>query len=233
MAKGERSEVQVMKPGRERGKAWIYSVINPLLEALKTEDFFLLKRNWTFRRYNRDLEFILPIAALVDYQSRPNWEDFISSNPEIKERVQGRDACRETLKKACGDAFDFLVAIPGFRRRVEESIETFGADAAPVAGELVHPNVKPHEVIAELVVNNIVELPSHYGLYRFWSMFNHELMPFRVGEQFDRADEAGIELRKSNDELAAELTSARSALAAEYDIPWAPYYDESLSLPSR
>jgi hypothetical protein len=222
-----------MKPGRERGKAWIYSVINPLLEALKTEDFFLLKRNWTFRRYNRDLEFILPIAALVDYQSRPNWEDFMSSNPEIKEKVQDRDAQRDELKRACGDAFDSLVAIPDFRRKVEESVERFRAGGAPAAGELVHPNVDPCEVTAELVVNNIVELPSHYGLYRFWSMFNHEFMPFRVGEQFDRADEAGLELGRSNDELGADLTSARSALAAEYDIPWAPYYDESLSLPSR
>lgn len=68
-----------MKTGRERRKAWIYSVINPILEALKIESGFLARRNWTFRQHSRDLEFIRPVEAYVDYQSRPNWEDFVSS----------------------------------------------------------------------------------------------------------------------------------------------------------
>jgi hypothetical protein len=45
------AEDKPMELGRERAKAWIYSVINPLLEALRTQSVFLKRRNWTFRWY--------------------------------------------------------------------------------------------------------------------------------------------------------------------------------------
>ena len=57
-------------------------------------------------------------------------------------------------------------------------------------------------------------------------------MPFRVGAEFDAADQAGRELKDYNDDLERELTQLRSALAEEYDIPWAPY-DEASTLASR
>jgi hypothetical protein len=46
-------------------------------------------------------------------------------------------------------------------------------------------------------------------------------------------DQAGLDLSNANDEVAAELASVREELASKLDIPWAPYYDESLALPGR
>ncbi len=213
---------------RERPKAWIYSAINPILEALKIESGFLEKGNWTFRQHSRDLEFIRPLEAYVDYQSRPNWVDFVSSNSSVRDRVTHRDEQREELRKACGAAFTYVVTLQGFEQKVSDCVLRFTR-----GGEPAQLGQRPQDVVAELIVNNIRELPSHYGYHRFWSMFGGELRQFRVGQAFDRADQAGLELKKSNDGLSAELVKVRSALAAEYDIPWAPYYDESLSLPGR
>ncbi len=227
------TEDDTMKPGRERTKAWIYSVINPLLDGLRIEASFLAKRNWTFRRYDRGLEFIRPSRGFVDYQSLPNWEDFTTSNPHVQERLVRRDERREELRRACEAAFDYLVAIPGFKQKVSDSFDIFAAETPAGTTHLVQPNVKPHEVIAELVVNNVKELPDHYGLHRFWLRFRDELMPYRVGPAFEDADQAGLELKKANNDLSGEFMKVRSDLAAEYDIPWAPYYDESLSLPGR
>jgi hypothetical protein len=226
-------EAQTMRPGKERCKAWIYSVINPLLNGLEIEGSFLAKRNWTFRRYNRDLEFIRPIRAFVDYQSRPNWDDFVTSNPAVRGRVEDREVRREELRKACNAAFEDLVKVTDFRRKVSECLNAFVKETLADPASIFHPNVEPHEGVAEIIVNNITELPDHYGPHRFWSRFRDELMQFRRGPTFENADRAGVELERSNDNLSAEVTKLRSDLAAEYDIPWAPYYDESLSLPGR
>ncbi len=216
-----------MKPGRERRKAWIYSVVNPILEALKIESSFLEKGNWTFGQDSRDLDFIRPLEGYVDYQSRPNWEDFVSSNPNVQERVRQRDKLQEELRKACSEAFDYLVVDHQFRQKVSECLKAFQQWEGGSLGTV------PENLVAELIVNNVEQPPSHKGYYRFWSRFGADLRRFRVGQAFDRADQAGHELKKSNDELSAELVKVRSDLAAEYDIPWAPYYDESLSLPGR
>lgn len=212
-----------MKPGRERRKAWIYSAINPILEALKIESGFLARGNWTFRQHSGDLEFIRPLEAYVDYQSRPNWEDFVSSNPSVRDKVTHRDEQRERLRKACSTAFDYLVAVQEFQQ-----------DVSRMAVDGGNLGQRPEGVVAELIINNVEQLPSHYGHHRFWSRFGDELRQrFREGEAFTRADQAGRKLKKSNDELSEELMKVRGNLAAEYDIPWAPYYDESLPLRDR
>jgi hypothetical protein len=222
-----------MKLGRERPKAWIYSAINPLLEGLRTEASFLERRNWTFRGYNRDLEYIRPLEAYLDYQSRPNWDDFSASNPQVKQPVEERRERREILRRACDTAFENLAMNTNFRRKVTECLEEFEKETPGSRDRIFQGNVTPHEGVAEIIVNNVVELPVHYGPHRFWARFGDELMKFRHGPAFQEADRAGVELKKSNDRLSAELIKVRSTLAAEYDIPWAPYYDESLALPGR
>jgi hypothetical protein len=221
------------KPRKERVKAWIYSVINPILDGLAIEAGFLEKGNWTFRRYNRDLEFIRPIPNFVTYQSRPNWDDFTLSNPAAMEKIDRRDDQRKELRDACRAAFDSLVAKPDFVEKVDECFRVFEVEAPGETSRLTHPAVKPHEVIAELVVNNRAGVPDHTGIYPFWSRFREELMRFRAGVEFDNADQAGLELRKRSEDLSLELSKTRSDLAAEYDVPWAPYPDGAAVLPSR
>jgi hypothetical protein len=76
-------------------------------------------------------------------------------------------------------------------------------------------------------------VPDHAGFYPFWSRFREEFLRFRAGAEFENADQAGYELKRSNDSLSSELSQLRGALAEEYDIPWAPYYDEASALSSR
>jgi len=221
-----------MKRGRERRKAWIYSVINPILEGLRIEAAFLAKGNWTFRRHSRDLEFIRPIPILVGYKDRPNFEDFMGSNPKAKEEIGRRDAQREALRDACRAAFNSLADNPDFQRKVTECLQAVEAEKPGEASRFGYPNVKPHEIVAETVVNK-GGVPDHAGVYRFWSRFSEEFLRFRVGAEFENADQAGHELERSNDSLSLELSQLRGALAEEYDIPWAPYFDEASALSSR
>jgi hypothetical protein len=221
-----------MKRGRERRKAWIYSAINPLLDGLRIEGVFLAKGNWTFRRYNRDLDFIRPIEILVGHRSSPNLEDFLASNPSVKEKAARREAQRQELRAACAAAYDHLVANPDFQQKVDDCFRVFQVDRPGEGSRLLHPGVKQHEVMAEPVVNS-GGVPDHAGIYPFWSTFRDDLMRFRVGANFEEADQAGRNLERGNDDLSLELRQVRSALGEEYDIPWASPYDEASALSSR
>ena len=223
-----------MELGRERAKAWIYSVINPLLEALRTQSVFLKRRNWTFRFSSGNLEFIRPLQAYITYQGRPNWEDFIASNPSARERIENRDRQREELRNACNLAWLYLVDLEEFRRRVLSLLNEFRAEEPPANHRVSGlPDEEFHKLVAERIVNDIGDIPDHYGDYRFWSRFRDELMQFRRGPDFELVEQAGLDLGNCNNEVAAELARVREELASKLDIPWAPYYDESLALPGR
>jgi hypothetical protein len=223
-----------IKHGRERAKAWVYSVINPLLEGLKIEASFLSRGNWTFRHHNGDLEFIRPAASYVDFQSRPNWEDFVASNPLAKQELDARDLRREELRHRCEAALNYLDHVAEFRHRVSDCLSRYKADspAAYFPGGAV-PEDKFYGFVAARLINNTHDVPEHYSDHAFWARFRDDLMQFRKGEVFERADEAGRELEKSNTDLSAELAKVRRDLATKYDIPWAPYREESLAVPDR
>jgi len=223
-----------MELGRERAKAWIYSVINPLLEALRTQSVFLNRRNWTFRFSSGNLEFIRPLQAYITYQGRPNWEDFIASNPSARERIENRDRQREELRNACNLAWHYLVGSEEFRQKVLMFLDQFRAEEPPANHRVsALPDEEFHKLVAERIVNDIGDIPDNYGDYRFWSRFRAELIQFGRGPCFEQMEQAGLDLSNANDEVAAELARVREELASKLDIPWAPYYDESLALSGR
>jgi hypothetical protein len=221
-----------MEPGKERAKAWIYSVINPLLGALKTQAVFLKRRNWTFRFYSGNLEFIRPLDGYINFQSRPNWDDFIASNPSARERIEQRDRQREELRNACDSAWSYLVDLEEFRRKVMTLLARFRADEPPAYHRVsALPDAEFHKLVAERIVNDIENIEEAYPDYRFWLRFRGELVQFRQGPSFELMEQAGLELRNCNNDVATELARVREELASKLDIPWAPYYDESLVLP--
>jgi hypothetical protein len=227
-------EDKPMELGRERAKAWIYSVINPLLEALNTQSVFLKRRNWTFRFSSENLEFIRPLQAYISYQGRPNWEDFVASNPGARERIENRDRQREELRKACNLAWHYLVDLEEFRQKVLMLLNEFRAEEPPASHRVSGlPDEEFHKLVAERIVNDIGDIPDHYGDHRFWSRFRDELIQFRRGPSFEQIERAGLDLSNANDQVAVELARVREELASNLDIPWAPYYDESLALPGR
>jgi len=227
-------ENKAMEPGRERAKAWIYSVINPLLDALKVQSVFLKRRNWTFRFYNGNLEFIRPLDGYINFQSRPNWEDFIASNPSARKRIEDRDRRREELRKACNLAWRHLVDLEEFRQQVLTLLDRFRAEEPPsnhrVSGL---PDGEFHKLVAERIVNDIGNITEDSADFRFWSRFRDDLIQFRRGSSFELMERAGLDLSERNNEVTEELGRAREELASKLDIPWAPYSDESLALPAR
>lgn len=212
----------------ERFKAWVYTVINPVLEGLRIESAFLRKKNWTFRFYSGELEFVRPLDEYVEFAAKPNLEDFLESNQEDRRIMAGRDQARNVLREECRGAHAYLVGQEAFREKVSSCGDQF-TGAGEFRLEVTHmPREEFHKLVAEWIVNNIRSLPEHYGTSRFWSQFGNDLMAFRNGEVFQQADQAGALLQRGNDEVSARLRETRKQIAEEHDVPFAPY-SESLA----
>ena len=205
----------------ERFKAWVYTVINPVLEGLRIESAFLQKKNWTFRFRTGELEFVRPLEEYVDYVVRPNLEDFLESNPGDNKLIGDRNQHRDVLRDKCQKAFAHLTGQETFRQKVSSCVDQFTG-----AGEF--RTEVANELMAESIVNNIRNQPEHYGTSRFWSQFREDLMAFRTGEVFQQTDQAGEQLVESNKQVSARLRETRKQLAEQHDVPFAPY-SESLA----
>jgi hypothetical protein len=83
-----------VKPGRgsERVKAWVYAILNPVIEALRREIELLRSGNLSWRVHSRRCEYIRPISVLIDWDQQPNLEDFIAEHPTFGSRFGKHDS---------------------------------------------------------------------------------------------------------------------------------------------
>lgn len=217
-----------LKKGPRRVEAWIYTVINPLIEALNVEKSFLKDKNWTWRYYTKSLEFILPLEKYVDSPSLPNFEDFLKANPRIKQERKEHDDLRIALSENCGTAFNHLIALDPFQDKVKLSLSIYKKEnpTGEYPGGAI-PEKAFDKLVAQYIVNSIKELPGHYTTSKFWLRFGDEFLRFRASEVFEDLDTSGDELEKDDERLLITLENLRSNLRKEYDIPAAPvyYYD--------
>lgn len=152
-----------LRKGPRRVEAWVYTVINPLIEALKVEKSFLKDKNWTWRYQTKNLEFILPVEKYVDSASLPNFEDFLKANPQIGRKMKKHDNLRTALSENCEIAFNHLVALESFQNKIKSSLSTYEKEnpAWEYPGGAV-PKKDFDKLIAQYIVNWIKELPHHY-----------------------------------------------------------------------
>lgn len=210
------------KKGTRRIEAWIYTVITPLIEALKIEKSFLRDKNWTWRYSTKNLEFILPLEGYVDSASIPNFEDFFNTNPKIEKKRKKREELRAALSENCQSTFKYLIELKDFQEKVKSSLSMYGE----YPGGAV-PEKDFYKLIAQYIINDTKEMPPHYTTSQFWSKFGNEFLEFRTGENFEELDASGKRFEGEDECLLMTLENLRSDLCEKYDIPAAPvfYYD--------
>lgn len=213
-----------LRKGSRRVEAWVYTVINPLIEALKIEIAFLQEKNWTWSYETKDLDFILPLERYIDSASLPNLEDFLKVYPSMGQEWKNHEDLRRTLSENCLIAFNRLIALRTFKKKVESSCSIFGEYPGGAVPKMDFDNL-----IAKYVVNQVKDLPEHYTTSNFWARFGHEFFEFRIRKEFEKLDLSGKQLEEHDDHLLMKLKDLRSTLCEEYDVPHAPtitsYYD--------
>lgn len=112
--------------GSRRVEAWIYTVINPLIEALKVEKSFLKDRNWTWRYETKSLEFILPLENYIDSASLPNFQQFFKAYLAIEQMRKKHEDLRAALSENCQVVFNHLIAVDAFQEKARSSRSAYG-----------------------------------------------------------------------------------------------------------
>jgi len=222
MSARENSTQSSRRKGSQRVKAWVYSVINPLLEVLRAENTLLAAKNITWRYQTRKMEFILSTRDHIAPSARPNYDDLMRGYVDVKPQVEQRDLSLGLLSQAALECWEHLTKYNLLRPAVEGQLKQWKEEGNPYPGGAV-PEEEFLLLIAEHVMNDAEELPYHYTNRAFWSRFKRHLLAFRRGGPFPKLDKSIDELMKRNQVLLDELDRARSSLCEEYNIPAAPF----------
>src|SRR5438874_188584 len=102
------SEGKIQPPLRSRRvQAWVYTILNPLIESLRREVYLLKKGNLSWRWPSKKCEYIRPIVEYLDKSHLPNYEDFLADelNPEFKGHFDKHDQAVAELESAASQFF--------------------------------------------------------------------------------------------------------------------------------
>jgi hypothetical protein len=218
-----------IKPGRgsERVKAWIYTILNPVIDSLRRETELLKIGNLSWRAHSRRCEYIRPTSELIDASQQPNLEDFLAEHPAFGDRFVQHDAALASLEHAATEYVQGLLKASSFQERVNRCLENYDAQLPfnPAYPDLLDRRNEVPEYVAEFIVNNSSSLPRHYAMYSFWKeyakVFQDDFGGFTEAAH-DNLTHKTQELLGISDQLRIDLEALRLTLVREYDIPAAP-----------
>ena len=209
----------------QRVAAWIYAVVNPILEALQRELDLLSRGNLTWRSNIGRCAVILPVQEYVDSSQWPNYFDFLADNPDFQSSFQSHDTALERLNTIAQEVYDWLLKSDEFSVTVRGLVDIYEEKRAsdPQAPpSLIHMQTDLPKVVAENLINNVQALPDHYVISKFWDNAAKSLLQFRSLPEFQPLHSAKEGLGNTSLQLKATLEDHRLALSRKFDVPAAP-----------
>jgi len=225
----------------KRVEAWVYAVLNPLIENLGREIFLLNKGNLSWRFYSRKCEYIHPIRDYVRMDQRPNYEDFISDplNTGFREEFEAHDRALAEVETSASRFFEGLIHSDLFVKEMEASLKEYESIARtnPLYPYMESMRESLPKAVAEFLVNQVDILPDHYMTHKFWEEYRdkfdlsaQEFEPYGQRQSFRVHVQARAALKNAADKLLHDLDTHRQSLCRTYDIPAAPIpVDRSVS----
>lgn len=217
----------------ERVRAWVYTIINPLIESLRREVCLLAKGNLSWRYHSRRCEYLRPISEYIDNSQRPNYEDFLADeqNAGFKGRFDEHDDALRVVEESASRFFDGLMQSQMFLKQVKDSLaqyeSTVSVQSQIPSLDSMRENLPNY--VAEYVINRAVVLPNHYLMHKFWEDYkskfensSYEFDLYMARESFKKLEQAALRLKDLSAELLRTLESHRYLLCSTYDIPAAP-----------
>ena len=127
------------KPHR-RVEAWIYTAINPVIEALRDEAAALREGYLGWRGGPGYALVVRPIRERLAYQHLPNLDDLLDERPELEAQLADRNVSIELTDEArnwlVDNGYDELMGARPMARVIQQTIKT------PLADELLFGRLK-------------------------------------------------------------------------------------------
>jgi hypothetical protein len=207
-------------------RAWFATIFQYVLGRLESERGYLLRRNWTFRYYNRSLEYVASLDEHMPAIERANLEQFRSFFPEVNGLIEEHDNRVDELSAACASFHDAILRDGSFQQvlaRIEtEAQHEFGVDFSTHFGA-VSNRADFAAVLAEYLVNNLEDLPSYYATSRLWNRFRERFIPVMASHEIEsrrvETESRGRALLEIADKVIEVYKAIRFDLSADLDVP--------------
>jgi hypothetical protein len=209
-------------------RAWFDTVFNPLVPSLEFELGLLSRRNWTFSFAPRVLDLIRPVRSYLRPEAEANLDQILQLNVALAANAHEHDTgvqrlfdfaiALHTALAANRDFIDLCTSLMGRGRLLElgidDSREIFGA----------YPESDRFKLLAQNVINNTGDLPSHYSTARFWNAHRQELLQSldlpNIREGYNSILQVGEHLAAVSNTLLNQLKAIRLELSLRHDVPY-------------
>ncbi len=215
------------KKQSRRVAAWIYAVINPIIDSLQRELLLLDSGNLTWRPHTGRCEMIRTIQEYVDSTQWPNYQDFLAEHPRsfFIPGFEHHDSDLRKLNTVAQELFNWMPSSKEFLDSVDAALETYESQRASLGLQApsltdIHKDVP--KMAAEFLINNAQILPSHYVISAFWNFAGKNLIAFRNLPEFQPLRRSKDSLGEISAKLKQALESYRLSLSRGYDVPAAP-----------
>lgn len=215
------------EPGRDVARAWVTTVINPLIEAIQREQYWLQKKNWSWRYPTGWFEYLAPISGYIDLRYHANYELFRAEYDEIGGLFDEHDNSLDTLATILISLYNKVLRLPNFKeefQKLERECRLQGMDYENVWGA-VSLQDRPR-LLAQYIVNNTQELSSFFTTSKLWNTFGKHFLNLRNNPDLEpivsKANEEGRRILKVSRKIERKLKDLRNEYARKYDIPPIP-----------
>lgn len=223
----KRSRMPSAKQTR-RIAAWIYAVVNPLIDSLEREPLLLESGNITWRFYLGRCEMLKEIQESIDSNQWPNYQTFRAEYPKslMVHGFDRHDLDLENLNSVAQELSDYLTSSSEFLQVAESEVQAYVHERETAGSQAGWPPEYIRKELvrfsSEYVINNIQELPSHYATSDFWNFSGKKLLVFRSRPEFRPLQQAATTLAADSAKLRQVLLAFRLSKSREYDVPAAP-----------
>lgn len=218
-----------MRPKKQfrRVAAWIYAVINPIIDSLASELSLLESGNLTWRSQTGRCEAIRTIQEYVNSTQWANYQDFLAEHPHsiFIPGFRQHDSNLEKLNTIAQVLFTKMISWQDFLDSVSAALgvyENQRNSLGPQAPSFIHIREDVPKMVAECLINNTQALPPHYVISAFWNFASNNIIAFRNLPEFQPLHRAKDRLDESSAKLKQALESFRLSLSRTYDVPAAP-----------
>jgi hypothetical protein len=227
------SNVNIPPPRANRVQAWVYAILNPVIEGVRRELQLFEKGNVSWRFYSKKCEYIRPVVEYIDGNQLPNYEDFVADgiNEGFRASIDAHDGAVFAVETTATTFFDGLMRSSLFLNEVKKAFDEYKL-LAHDKPQYPDPDSIERDLpkyIAEYLINRTDFLPSHYLIHKFWEEFRNrfelsaaDFAPYQQRESFQTFKQSVHTLRDISLGLLAALEKHRYWLCSTYDIPAAP-----------
>lgn len=210
-----------------RVAAWIYAVVNPIVDSLQREIPLLDSGNLTWRPHTGRCEIIRTIQEYVDPAQWPNYQTFLAehSKSAFVPGFKHHDSILESVNNAAQALFDRLISWSDFLKAIDSELRNYERETVLQGARMAWPDYVRNDIArysAEYVINNMQALPSHYMTSGFWNSSGMKLLAFRSRPEFAGVHRFRERLKELSAKLERALVTYRLAMSREYDVPAAP-----------